>query len=450
MDLKMKKMFTKALALLMVFCLVLPGTAMAATTYYIEVAISDELGRTVTGESSHYATRQEPLAAAVVDVIHTQYEQLETVFAKTGLRGIVDSGLEAFAGGKEAWGKYVDKYYDSVQEEFKDILKDVTSTYAKLTVDRANVITWQDEDGMTYTVTVTLRGYQAGTSDYGITVGEGRGTVALNRYRADAGKTVVISTNPEEGYIVNQVLAVRDNGASQKVEARSNLVYEFVMPAGDVTVHVTYMKAPMDPEKTGVADSLITDEKIAYMQGRPDGSFDPFETVSRAEVAMIFYRLLQSVETVDAAPFADVPADAWYAVAVNTLADLGVIQGMDADTFAPNIPITRAQFVAICSRFATIVLDGKTFEDVPTSHWAEDAISTAASIGWVNGVSSTLFAPERSITRAETAAMVNRVLGRIPDRAAIDGQDTAIYPDVASGHWAWYDINEASMGTLPR
>ena len=137
----MKKLFTKALALLMVLCLVLPGTAMAASTYYIEVTVSDETGKTVTGESSHYATLQEPLAAAVVDVIHTQYEQLETVFAKTGLRGIVDSGLEAFAGGKDAWGAYVDDYYDSVQEEFKDVLKDVSSTYADLTEDRENVIT---------------------------------------------------------------------------------------------------------------------------------------------------------------------------------------------------------------------------------------------------------------------------------------------------------------------
>ena len=140
----MKKLFTKALALLMVLCLVLPGTAMAASTYYIEVTVSDETGKTVTGESSHYATLQEPLAAAVVDVIHTEYENLETVFARTGLRGIVDSGLDAFAAGKEAWGKYVDKYYDSVQESFKDTLKDVTSTYADLSVNEENVVTWAD------------------------------------------------------------------------------------------------------------------------------------------------------------------------------------------------------------------------------------------------------------------------------------------------------------------
>lgn len=447
----MKKLFTKAMALLLVLCMVLPCSAMAATTYYIEVAVSDENGRTVTGESSHYATLQEPLAAAVVDVIHTEYENLETVFARTGLRGIVDSGLDAFAAGKEAWGKYVDKYYDSVQESFKDTLKDVTSTYADLSVNEENVVTWADgKDGMRYTVTITLRAYSVGSTGYRIRVGEGKGTVTTSRSRVSDGAAVIINTNPEEGYIVNRVTVVSDGGKTVAVKADSNLAYRFTMPKDDVTVNVTYMKAPMAPEKTGVSQKLITDDRIAYMQGRPDGDFDHGMTITRAEVAMIFYRLLRTVGSVGEASFGDVSADAWYAIAVNTLADIGVIQGMDADTFAPNIPITRAQFVAICSRFATITLEGKCFEDVPESHWAEDYISTAASFGWVNGVSDTVFAPDRPITRAETAAMVNRVLGRVPDRSAIDTLEESRYPDVEKLNWAWYDINEASLGRISR
>ena len=122
---------------------------------------------------------------------------------------------------------------------------------------------------------------------------------------------------------------------------------------------------------------------------------------------------------------------------------------MSADTFAPDQPITRAQFVAICARFAKTSAQGRTFDDVPATHWAADYISTAASYGWVNGISDTEFAPDRAITRAEAAAMVNRVLSRIPDRGYIDSQPQR-YADVEKLNWAWYDISEAFFGELPR
>ena len=120
------------------------------------------------------------------------------------------------------------------------------------------------------------------------------------------------------------------------------------------------------------------------------------------------------------------------------------------DTFEPDSPITRAQFAAICARFASTKAEGKSFADVPADHWAADYIATGAAFGWINGISDTEFAPDRPITRAEAAAMVNRVLARIPDRGYIDALSTARYPDVAKNLWAWYDINEASLGTLPR
>ena len=79
-----------------------------------------------------------------------------------------------------------------------------------------------------------------------------------------------------------------------------------------------------------------------------------------------------------------------------------------------------------------------------------DQVRRAVDAGLVQGVSATEFAPDRAITRAEGAAMVNRVLARIPDRGYIDGQQDRKYDDVNNLNWAWYDINEASLGVLPR
>lgn len=81
---------------------------------------------------------------------------------------------------------------------------------------------------------------------------------------------------------------------------------------------------------------------------------------------------------------------------------------------------------------------------MPESHWAYNEISTAAAYGWVNGVGNGRFAPDRLITRGEAAAMVNRMLGRLADKAAIDAGQARPFPDVDDSHWAWYEIGEAT------
>lgn len=449
----MKKKLTRVLTLMLAVCLLLPQTALAYTTYYIDLTISDETGKRVSGQSSHYATLREPLAAAVVGEIVEQYEELETVFAKTGLRGIVNSGVEAFNGADDAWRTYVDTYYNDANGDFKDILMDKGSTYADLTPNKANILTYLDEDDdMTYTVTITLRTWSGDDEDediWSVKVVEGKDSAVLSSTSASAGEQITVTAVPAEGCMVNQVTAVDAMGRQLTVTAQSDLVFVFTMPANSVIVNVTYKRIPRDPDQTGISDYLITGEKIAYMQGKDDGLFHPQASITRAEVATVFYRLLKDVDVAAVAPFEDVADDAWYADAVNTLAALGIVKGMSADTFAPDQPITRAQFVAICARFARTGSGDRTFEDVPADHWAADYISTAASYGWVNGISDTEFAPDRAITRAEAAAMVNRVLSRIPDRGYIDSQPQR-YADVEKLNWAWYDISEAFFGELPR
>lgn len=466
----MKKKLTRALALMLMLCMLLPQTALAYTTYYIEVAISDENGKSVRGESSHYGTLATPLATEVVGIVMDRYDELETVFARTGLRGIVDTGVEAFRDGDAAWSEYVDTYYEDANGAFKDILMDQASTYADLTVNHQNVLTYVDEDGgMTYTVTITLHTWSNEDDDdddnkHNVVVkpvapaepeqpGQPaepvkKGEVKTSHSKADKSEVVTITVKPEEGWVVNQVTVVDRSGTPVITTAIDNETYTFVMPNGDVTVASTFSVEPRPVFETGV-DQMLKVEEIAYMRGKDDGNFHPTAAITRAEVATMFYRLLKNVD-VDTAPvFTDVNRDAWYTAAIDTLAAYGIVNGMTEDTFEPDSPITRAQFVAICARFARTSAEGRTFEDVPADHWAAGYISTAASYGWINGISDTEFAPDRPITRAEAAAMVNRVLARIPDRGYIDSQPQR-YEDVVKLNWAWYDISEASFGELPR
>ncbi len=95
--------------------------------------------------------------------------------------------------------------------------------------------------------------------------------------------------------------------------------------------------------------------------------------------------------------------------AIEELASRGIINGMSKDTFAPNKTMTRAEFAAIVTRALGLTAkDTKVFSDVPSSKWYAGYIGTANSSGIVNGVGNGKFNPEGTITRQEAAAMVAR------------------------------------------
>lgn len=458
----MKRNIAKMLVLLLVLCTLLSQTALAATTYYVDVTITgpdaDGVERTLSASSSRYGTMDTPLAAELASVVDSAYHEMETVFSGTGLRTIVDTGAEAFRQGESAWNAYVEKYYDSVDNAFKDTLKSLSSTFANLTVDRVNRVTYRD-NGRLYTVTVTLKAYTTG-SDSGVNppvvpTPDGHKIVVEpvpnNTLRADKntllkGETAVIRDSAaSNGYVLSD-LAVKDvSGNDIPVSKQSDGVYAFTMPESSVSVRAVMVA---DPDMTGISKQLNTDQNISYMQGMADGRFYPASSVTRGQVAQIFYRLLKEQKVSSKSTFTDVPDTLWCAEAVNALASLGIVEGVGNGKFAPNQSITRAEFVTICARFTQVSASGETFTDVPASHWAFDAISTAASFGWVNGVGNGQFAPNQHITRAQAAVLLNRLLGRC--MAGQSYENARQYPDVPQTHWAWKNICEASDGVALR
>lgn len=456
----MKRNIAKMLVVLLMLGTLLPQTALAATTYYVDVTITgpdaDGVERTLSASSSRYGTMDTPLAAELASVVDSAYHEMETVFSGTGLRNIVDTGAQAFQEGESAWNLYVEKYYDSVDSSFKDTLKSLSSTFANLTVDRVNRVTYRD-NGRLYTVTVTLRGYTTGSGSSSNTPVAPDGhkivvePVPNNTLRADKntlpkGETAVIRDSAaSNGYVLSD-LAVKDvSGNDIPVRRQSDGVYAFTMPESSVSVRAVMVA---DPDMTGISKQLNTDQNIAYMQGMTDGRFYPASSVTRGQVAQIFYRLLKEQKVSSKSTFTDVPDTLWCAEAVNALASLGIVEGVGNGKFAPNQSITRAEFVTICARFTQVSASGATFTDVPASHWAFDAISTAASFGWVNGVGNGQFAPNQHITRAQAAVLLNRLLGRC--MAGQSYENARQYPDVPQTHWAWKNICEASDGVALR
>ena len=327
----MKRNIAKMLVLLLMLGTLLSQTALAATTYYVDVTISgpdaDGVERTLSASSSRYGTMDTPLAAELASVVDSAYHEMETVFAGTGLRNIVDAGAQAFREGESAWNLYVEKYYDSVDSSFKDTLKSLSSTFANLTVDRVNRVTYRD-NGRLYTVTVTLKGYTTGSGSSGNTPVAPDGhkivvePVPNNTLRADKntlskGEIAVIRDSAaSNGYVLSD-LAVKDvSGNDIPVRRQSDGVYAFTMPESSVSVRAVMVA---DPDMTGISKQLNTDQNISYMQGMADGRFYPASSVTRGQVAQIFYRLLKEQKVSSKSTFTDVPDTLWCAEAVNAL-----------------------------------------------------------------------------------------------------------------------------------
>ena len=219
-------------------------------------------------------------------------------------------------------------------------------------------------------------------------------------------------------------------------------------PAGSYTVAGdAALTARWSPAEEPI--SVQREKHFNYIQGYPDGSVKPMNPITRAEVSAIFYRLLteesraryKSAENA----FSDVAAGAWYNTEVSTLAGAGVLQGYEDGCFRPNRPITRAEMATIIARFAALPGEVEiSFSDV-AGHWAEDNIRKAASNGWLLGYEDGSFRPDRTITRAETVTMINRVLQRRVHREEDLLADMLRFADNADPDaWYYFEIQEAA------
>lgn len=201
-------------------------------------------------------------------------------------------------------------------------------------------------------------------------------------------------------------------------------------------------------EPTDVPQWLDGKTHFAYVFGYEDGTVHPLHNISRAEVSAIFFRLLDGEirdgNLTASNPFVDVQEGDWYNTSVSTMARLGILKGRTGDCFAPDAPITRAEFAAICARFDTSgISGGSNFTDI-SDHWAQGEIARAAALGWIKGYEDGTFRPENYITRAEAMTMINRMLNRLPEDEADLLKGMKTWSDNKPGTWYYLTVQEAT------
>lgn len=204
----------------------------------------------------------------------------------------------------------------------------------------------------------------------------------------------------------------------------------------------------------GGTPALNRRDHYAYIIGYPDGDVHPQGNITRAEVATIFFRLLRDpVRTQywsQTNGYSDVPGNKWYNNAISTLSNMGIICGYPDGTFRPDAPITRAELTKIAAGFfsdprVAATYDGR-FSDVHGAEWYISYLMTALEEGLIEGYPDGSFRPNRPITRAETCTIVNRTLGRKPEKDHLLPESNMInWPDnINRNIWYYAQMQEAT------
>ncbi len=215
------------------------------------------------------------------------------------------------------------------------------------------------------------------------------------------------------------VLVLVDGDGKETVIKKSLLAEGAVtgLVDGSCTVKVVdNAKSFQDAGSHWAKDAIAFASSHELFGGVGGGNFAPDATMDRAMLATVLYRL-EDAKTTGSASFTDVPAGAWYADAVAWANGNGIVKG-SGNGFDPSGSVTREQLATMLYRYAqTLDMDTKAtgsldkFSDGgQTSGWAKDAMSWAVGSGLLSGKGGGTLDPSGSATRAEVAAIMQRMV----------------------------------------
>ncbi|WP_164744438.1 S8 family serine peptidase [Paenibacillus xylaniclasticus] len=170
-------------------------------------------------------------------------------------------------------------------------------------------------------------------------------------------------------------------------------------------------------------------EQLASKQiifGQKSGLFSPSQKATRAEFSSILSRALNLTDG-GTSEFQDVKESDWYYGDVRAAASAQLIFGRDGNRFAPNDFITREEMAVIVARALQFIAsssgtamaehssaDLDKFKDMnQISSWARDSVQLLLAKHIIEGVSSTTYAPSRTVSRAEMTVVLKRLLEAI-------------------------------------
>ena len=244
------------------------------------------------------------------------------------------------------------------------------------------------------------------------------GAISVTPDSAEAGSQVTVTVQPDSGYQLSKLTVIDKNGNAIRVSGSGGR-YTFTMPESRVTVEAAFRMiagaftdVPADSYFAGAVDWAVS---RGITSGRTETTFDPFSGCTRAQAVTFLWRAAGSPTPGTLKNnFKDVPADAYFHDAVLWAVENHITNGTTKTTFAPNETCTRAQIVTFMWRAeeAPGVGEGTPFVDVSADAYFHDAVLWAVQSGVTAGKTSNTFAPSEMCTRAQIVTFLYRHLAK--------------------------------------
>lgn len=240
------------------------------------------------------------------------------------------------------------------------------------------------------------------------------GSVSVSPSRASRGDLVTVTVKPDEGYVLDTLTITDRDGDKIDYKSKGDGKYTFTMPASSVTVKATFTEEELAftdmPADAYYAEAVKWAVTEGITSGTTATTFSPNSGCTRGQVVTFLWRAAGEPEpssTVN--PFTDVSADAYNYKAILWAYENGITGGTTATTFAPNATCTRAQIVTFLYRANGQTVDsGNVFTDVPADAYYADAVNWAVAEGITGGTTATTFAPNATCTRAQVVTFLYR------------------------------------------
>lgn len=220
----------------------------------------------------------------------------------------------------------------------------------------------------------------------------GDGVAKVDKSYASAGDKVTITVTPDRNATVQRITVTDEDGERLKLTENRDGTYSFTMPSGAANVYVRFSGSGLPfadvPSGSWYYDDVAYVYDTGLMTGLTATAFGPNLSTTRGMIVTILWRMENEPVAKHGCPFADVRRGSYYEQAIAWASENGIVTGFDASTFAPDRAITREQLAAILFRFAAYRgMDAVTLRENLSSFQDQAAISAYAvsALNWAVG-----------------------------------------------------------------
>ncbi len=246
------------------------------------------------------------------------------------------------------------------------------------------------------------------------------GDVTVSPKNASKGDRVTITVTPDKGYELDSLTVKDASGNKLKLTDKGNGKYTFTMPGSKVTVSAEFVEEQAAsifadvPADAYYAKAVEWAVKKGITNGKANGLFGSNDPCTRGQIVTFLWRAAGSPAPKGTVKVpADVLPGSYCYDAVAWALENGITNGLADGTFGVNNTCTRGQSVTFLYRaMGTAPTTVNGFTDVESNAFCAEAVAWAVENGVTNGTSASTFSPSNGCTRAQIVTFLFRAYNK--------------------------------------